>query len=83
MTADGCEVITRFPAEDLLIAGKPYYTVGGSLPLEREVTSERNTIFSNDDTQEAIPAGIRGHRWRWVSNRSSTRPGSRALGKFR
>ena len=35
---DGCEVITRFPAEDLLIAGKPYYTVGGTLPLEREVT---------------------------------------------
>ena len=23
---DGCEVITRFPAEDLLIAGQPYYT---------------------------------------------------------
>jgi Xaa-Pro aminopeptidase len=42
VTADGCEVITRFPAEDLLIAGKPYYTVGGTLPLEREVTSERN-----------------------------------------
>ena len=36
VTADGCEVITRFPAEDLVIAGKPYYTVGGSLPLERE-----------------------------------------------
>ena len=56
VTADGCEVITRFPAEDLLIAGKPYYTVGGSLPLEREVTSERNTVL-NHDTQEAIPAG--------------------------
>jgi Xaa-Pro aminopeptidase len=42
VTADGCEVITRFPAEDLLIAGKPYYTVGGTLPLEREVTSDRN-----------------------------------------
>ena len=43
VTKDGCEVITRFPAEDLLIAGKPYYTVGGTLPLEREVTSDRNT----------------------------------------
>ena len=30
VTADGCGVITRFPAEDLVIAGKPYYTVGGS-----------------------------------------------------
>jgi Xaa-Pro aminopeptidase len=54
VTADGCEVITRFPAEDLVIAGKPYYTVGGSLPLEREVTSERNTLL-NHDTQEAGP----------------------------
>jgi Xaa-Pro aminopeptidase len=43
VTHDGCEVITRFPAEDLLIAGKPYYTVGGSLPLEREPQSHLNT----------------------------------------
>ncbi len=55
VTADGCEVITRFPAEDLVIAGKPYYTVGGTLPLEREVTSERNTVL-NHETQEAAPA---------------------------
>jgi Xaa-Pro aminopeptidase len=59
VTADGCEVITRFPAEDLVIAGKPYYTVGGSLPLEREVTSERNTVL-NHETQEAIPAADPG-----------------------
>ena len=58
VTADGCEVITRFPAEDLVIAGKPYYTVGGSLPLEREVTSERNTVL-NHDTLEAGPANGR------------------------
>ncbi len=59
VTADGCEVITRFPAEDLVIAGKPYYTIGGSLPLEREVTSERNTVL-NHETQEAMPAGDSG-----------------------
>ncbi|HTU84609.1 MAG TPA: Xaa-Pro peptidase family protein [Solirubrobacteraceae bacterium] len=58
VTADGCEVITRFPAEDLVIAGKPYYTVGGSLPLDREVTSERNTVL-NHDAQEAAPANGR------------------------
>jgi Xaa-Pro aminopeptidase len=58
VTADGCEVITRFPAEDLVIAGKPYYTVGGSLPLEREVTSERNTRLDHD-AQEAAPANGR------------------------
>ena len=58
VTADGCEVITRFPAEDLVIAGKPYYTVGGSLPLEREVTSERNTVLDHD-AHEAAPANGR------------------------
>lgn len=55
VTADGCEVITRFPAEELVIAGKPYYTAGGTLPLEREVTSERNTVLDHD-AQEAAPA---------------------------
>ncbi len=54
VTKDGCEVITRFPAEDLLIAGKPYYTVGGTLPLEREVTSDRNTDL-DAESQEATP----------------------------
>ena len=43
VTADGCEIITRFPAEDLVIAGKPYFTAGGSLPLERDPQSNRNT----------------------------------------
>ncbi len=48
VTKDGCQVITRFPAEELVIAGKPYYTVGGTLPLEREVTSDRNTTLDAD-----------------------------------
>jgi Xaa-Pro aminopeptidase len=56
VTADGCEVITRFPAEDLVIAGKPYFTVGGTLPLERDAQSHRNTDL-NRDTQEATPRG--------------------------
>jgi Xaa-Pro aminopeptidase len=54
VTHDGAQVITRFPAEDLVIAGKPYYTVGGSLPLEREVTSDRNTVL-DAAAQEAAP----------------------------
>ena len=48
VTADGCEVITRFPAEDLVIAGKPYYTAGGTLPLEREPQSNLNTDLDRD-----------------------------------
>ena len=54
VTATGCEVITRFPAEDLVIAGKPYFTAGGSLPLERDPQSNLNTDL-NAETQEATP----------------------------
>lgn len=36
VTATGHEVITRFPAEKLLVAGAHYYTVGGPLPTIRE-----------------------------------------------
>jgi Xaa-Pro aminopeptidase len=42
VTADGCEVITRFPAEELLVTAGGQYTVGGPLPPVREVTSNLN-----------------------------------------
>jgi Xaa-Pro aminopeptidase len=54
VTADGCRVITRFPAEDLIVAGKPYFTVGGSLPLERDPESQRNTVLDHN-AREAVP----------------------------
>jgi Xaa-Pro aminopeptidase len=43
VTKNGCEVITRFPAEDLLVAGVRYYTAGGPLPTTREAQSQLNT----------------------------------------
>jgi Xaa-Pro aminopeptidase len=43
VTADGCEVITRFPAEELLVVGRSYRTVGGELPGHREIESHRNS----------------------------------------
>jgi Xaa-Pro aminopeptidase len=43
VTADGCEVITKFPAEELLVAGQRYWTVGGPLPSVRESQSHLNT----------------------------------------
>jgi Xaa-Pro aminopeptidase len=43
VTADGCEVITKFPAEDLLIAGQRYFTVNGPLPSVRDSQSHLNT----------------------------------------
>ena len=43
VTADGCEVITKFPAEELLIAGQRYWTADGGLPAVRESQSHLNT----------------------------------------
>ena len=42
VTKDGCEVITRFPAEKLLVAGVRYYTATGPLPTIRETQSNLN-----------------------------------------
>jgi len=42
VTKNGCEVITRFPAEKLLVAGVRYYTVDGPLPTIRETQSNLN-----------------------------------------
>jgi Xaa-Pro aminopeptidase len=42
VTKDGCETITRFPAEDLLVAGTHYYTATGPLPTTRETQSHLN-----------------------------------------
>ncbi len=42
VTANGAEVITKFPAEDLLVAGRRYYTTGGALPAERDSQSHLN-----------------------------------------
>jgi Xaa-Pro aminopeptidase len=43
VTADGCEVITKFPAEELLVAGRKYWTAGGELGALRESQSHLNT----------------------------------------
>src|SRR6266545_2492328 len=42
VTKDGCEVMTRFPAEELLVSAGAQYTVAGPLPGQREVTSNLN-----------------------------------------
>jgi Xaa-Pro aminopeptidase len=48
VTKDGCQVITRFPAEELLIAGAHHFTVGGSLPPVRETQSHLNRTDAPD-----------------------------------
>jgi Xaa-Pro aminopeptidase len=42
VTKTGCEVITRFPSEKLLVAGTHYFTAGGELPSTRESQSNLN-----------------------------------------
>jgi Xaa-Pro aminopeptidase len=42
VTADGCEIITKFPAEELLVAGHRYFTSAGPLPAAREAQSHLN-----------------------------------------
>ena len=42
VTAEGCEVITRFPAEELLVSAGGQYTASGPLSAMREVSSNLN-----------------------------------------
>ena len=44
VTKNGCEVITRFPAEKLLVAGVRYYTTDGPLSTTRESQSNLNAM---------------------------------------
>jgi Xaa-Pro aminopeptidase len=53
VTKDGCEVITRFPAEQLLVAGSRYYTATGPLPTTRETQSNLNVQLNGNR-----PAGV-------------------------
>ncbi len=55
VTADGCEVITRFPAEELLVAGGGHPTASGPLPGTREAESHRN----RGGTLDWVVAGAR------------------------
>jgi len=60
VTADGCEVITRFPAEDLMITGRGgYETAHGPLPPVRENESNLNTEWGGAArrTQPVAPDG--------------------------
>lgn len=59
VTADGCEVITRFPAEELLVAGGGHYTVGGFLPGVRESQSNLNNPAIDAVVESARGEGVR------------------------
>lgn len=70
VTADGCEVMTRFPAEELIVAGHRYYTATGPLSPTRDTESHKNLIYgdgskpwetvrTNDGIQQAVVASAR------------------------
>ena len=58
VTADGCEVISRFPAEELLVTGPKYYAATGPLSNVRDTESNWNNprIHPNGRT---MPVGDR------------------------
>lgn len=55
VTADGCEVISRFPAEELLVAGVKYYSATGPLPMVRDTESNWNNPRINPNGR-SMPA---------------------------
>jgi Xaa-Pro aminopeptidase len=57
VTADGAEIITRFPAEDLMIAGRShFFTASGPMPAVREIQSNRNAPSINGSAPPAAEA---------------------------
>jgi Xaa-Pro dipeptidase len=51
VTATGCEIITKFPAEELLVAGRKYWTAGGELNTLRESQSHLNTAAGRGEAR--------------------------------
>jgi Xaa-Pro aminopeptidase len=49
VTATGCEVITKFPAEELLVAGQRYFSAGGPVNGLRESQSHLNTAVGRGE----------------------------------
>ena len=53
VSADACEVITKFPAEKLLVTGRRYHAVGGPLTTQRDSQSHLNTVAPASRSEEA------------------------------
>jgi biotin carboxyl carrier protein len=66
VTETGHEVITRFPAEELLVAGAHYFTVDGPLPAIRETESKPSKrvreMIEASSKQERVGVGDFGSR---------------------
>jgi Xaa-Pro aminopeptidase len=60
VTKDGCEIISRFPAEELPVSGRHYFTDVGQVPGIREVQSHLNvgSSSSSSDGASAAPDAV-------------------------
>jgi hypothetical protein len=58
VTATGCEVITRFPADELLVAGKTY--VRGADLVDGRAEGTPGIAAAVASSQVAEPAGVPG-----------------------
>jgi Xaa-Pro aminopeptidase len=56
VTKDGCEIITRFPAEELMVAGIRYYTASGPLSNTRDTESHKNNPRVNGKVRDQVVA---------------------------
>ncbi len=58
VTRSGAEIITRFPAEELMVAGRRYYTASGPLTTTRETQSNLNNerVYGGNGRQAVSPA---------------------------
>jgi Xaa-Pro aminopeptidase len=62
VTKDGCEVMTRFPAEQLMVAGVKYWVATGPLSNTRETESHKNLRYGDGEApwEEARPVSQDG-----------------------
>jgi hypothetical protein len=60
VTKEGCQLITRFPAEELMVAGVKYYTATGPLSNTRDTESYKNIDYRKVQFADpvAVPASI-------------------------
>jgi hypothetical protein len=56
VTKEGCQLITRFPAEELMVAGVKYYTATGPLSNTRDTESYKNIDYSKVQFADPIAA---------------------------
>jgi hypothetical protein len=60
VTATGCDVITRFPAEELLVAGRTYVRGADLLPTETSAARDGNAALAGAVAASAVvdPASV-------------------------